>query len=228
MAVELRDTKTLCEDAGVKILLYGASGNGKTYSLSTMPGVETGKALIISTEKKFLALKKKHMPSIPAYAISTPKEIGEIFSIIEKSDYESIGFDSLTDYANLVLAEEKISNPDGRMAYLKMEERVNVLVRSFLELKGKNIIFIAQLEQEKDEMSRILYSPTIPGEKAGRRLPYPFDQVICARTTVNEKQETSYFFQTRSDGFYRAKCSGDVNIYEPANISDLIKKIKGE
>ena len=59
--------------------------------------------------------------------------------------------------------------------------RVHELIRAFRDLPGRHVYMSAKLEKSQDEMGRVFYAPSMPGNKTGQQLPYFFDEVLALR-----------------------------------------------
>ena len=222
MAIKIQSTKNSKTDNGIKILLFGNSGAGKTYLSSTLEG----KTIILSAEAGLLSLQGF---DIDAITINTFDELREAYDYLagEKgNEYDNIVLDSLSEIAEVVLENAKNTVKDGRMAYGEMAEKVVKIVKAFRDLQGKNVIMIAKLERAKDEISgSMLYTPSFPGAKLAQHLPYLFDEVFALRVDKQD-DEIIRFIQTQPDNQWSAKDrSGKLDQFEEANLSNIITKI---
>ena len=102
------------------------------------------------------------------------------------------------------------------------------LIRAFRDLSGKNVYMSAKLEKVQDESGRILYGPSMPGNKLSQMLPYFFDEVLALRIEKDSEGQTSRALMCESDGLWSAKDrSGKLEAYESADLGLLINKIAG-
>ena len=62
-----------------------------------------------------------------------------------------------------------------------MQEQIADIIRAFRDIPNKHVLMTAKLEKSTDEMGRILYAPSMPGNKSGQSLPYFFDEVLALR-----------------------------------------------
>jgi GTPase SAR1 family protein len=78
----------MVQDQGAKVLVYGASGSGKTYLCSTAPG----KKLVISAEAGLLSIKDK--PNIDAIEVKEAAEVMELHNSLRngklKGKYDTV------------------------------------------------------------------------------------------------------------------------------------------
>lgn len=204
----------------VKILVHGPAGSGKTR----LCGTTGGKPLIISAEAGLLSLKGQ---DLDVWEIKSIDDLREVYGFLLKDNtYNWICIDSISEIAEVCLAEEKKINKDPRKAYGEMQDTITELVRAFRDLP-KNIYMSAKQERVKDEMTGIImYGPSAPGQKISASLPYFFDEVFALHNYKNESGETIAAMQTKRDSQYEAKDrSGALDMAEPADLSVVYNKI---
>jgi hypothetical protein len=125
-----------------------------------------------------------------------------------------------------VLNYEKKVNKDPRAAYGSMQEQMADIIRVFRDLPGKHVYMSAKLEKTQDEMGRVLYAPSMPGNKTGQSLPYFFDEVLALRVERDAEGGSQRALMCDSDGLWLAKDrSGKLDAWEPADLGAVITKI---
>ena len=128
----------------------------------------------------------------------------------------------------MVLYEKKVAK-DPRQAYGEMQNQMAEIIRSFRDILGKNVYMSAKLEKTQDEMGRVLYTPSMPGNKTGQSLPYYFDEVLALRVEKDADGVTQRALMCDSDGLWLAKDrSGKLDQWEAPDLSAIIKKIGGK
>jgi len=223
MAIELRSTKGLHAN-GVKMLVYGQAGAGKTSLLPTLPN-----PVVLSAESGLLSIADHELPYIQ---IDTMQDLQEAYSWCKDSDeakqFNSVGVDSISEIAEVCLANEKINSKDPRQAYGEMQTQMASIVRAFRDLPGKHVYMSAKLEKTQDEMGRVLYSPSMPGNKAAQALPYFFDEVFALRVEKDAENKTQRALMCDTDGLWLAKDrSGKLGQWEAPDLGEIIAKIGG-
>lgn len=222
MAVNLRSTSTVAAD-GLKVLVYAASGAGKTTLIGSLPS-----PIIISAEAGLLSLADFDIPFIEVTNMDSLKEAYSFVSSKEGDAFKSIAIDSISEIAEVVLSAEKKIAKDIRQAYGQLQEQVTDLIRAFRDLSGKNVYMSAKMEKAQDEHGRMLYGPAMPGTKLGQQLPFYFDEVFALRVEKDEQGNTIRMLQTEADPSYVAKDrSGKLDAWETADLSFIINKIAG-
>lgn len=218
MAISLKNTKDLSH-TGVKILVYGQAGSGKTSLIPTLP-----KPIVLSAEGGLLSIQDANLPYIQ---INSMDDLNEAYDyLLNNEEFKSVAIDSISEIAEVVLNHEKKINKDPRAAYGSMQEQMADIIRSFRDLPSKHVYMSAKLEKSTDEMGRILYAPSMPGNKTGQALPYFFDEVLALRVEKDEAGVTQRALMCDSDGLWSAKDrSGKLSAWESADLGEIIAKI---
>jgi phage nucleotide-binding protein len=221
MAISLKNTSDLHSN-GVKLLVYGQAGAGKTSLIPTLPS-----PIVLSAEGGLLSIQEANLPYIEIMSMS---DLTEAYDwLMTTTEYESVAIDSISEIAEVVLNYEKKNNKDPRAAYGAMQEQMADIIRAFRDLPGKHIYMSAKLEKSQDEMGRILYAPSMPGNKSGQSLPYFFDEVLALRVEKDAEGSTQRALMCDSDGLWSAKDrSGKLSAWEAPDLGEIIKKIGGK
>lgn len=220
--MEIKNTKQAAQH-GVKCLVYGQSGAGKTRLCSTVEA-----PLIISAEAGLLSLRDHDLPYVEVNSID---ELREVYSFVtsskEADQFNWIMLDSISEIAEVVLAAEKAKSRDPRKAYGELQDQMTSLMRSFRDLP-RNVYMSAKCERVQDESGALMFQPSMPGNKLAQQIPYLFDEVFALRVHKNEDGTISRALQTASDGSYTAKDrSGALETYESADLGAIYRKIRG-
>jgi phage nucleotide-binding protein len=221
MAIQLKRTKEATAQA-VKLLVYGQAGAGKTSLIPTLPT-----PVILSAEGGLLSIADTNLPFIEITSMQELKEAYQwLTTSVEAAEFESVALDSISEIAEVVLNHEKKINKDPRAAYGAMQEQMADIIRAFRDLPGKHVYMSAKLEKTQDEMGRVLYAPSMPGNKTGQSLPYFFDEVLALRVEKDAEGFTRRALMTDGDGLWLAKDrSGKLDVWEDADLGDIIRKI---
>jgi phage nucleotide-binding protein len=220
MSVNLRSTSSV-SSTGVKVLVYGQAGAGKTTLIKTLPN-----PIILSAEGGLLSISDAELPFIE---ISTMADLREAYSwlVDNAKDFSSVAVDSISEIAEVVLNAEKKVAKDPRQAYGAMQEQMTDLIRAFRDLP-MHVLMTAKLDKMQDEMGRMLYAPSMPGNKIGQQLPYFFDEVLAMRIEKNSDGVAWHGLKCQGDASWQAKDrSGKLDEWEEPNLSKIIAKIGG-
>lgn len=206
---------------GIKAMLYGPWGVGKTPLLATAPV-----PCIISAEKGLLSLRRTHTPFIE---ITGYKMLEESYlwarDSQEARQYFTLGIDSLSEIAEVVLNDLKAKSKDPRQAFYQVQDRVVEYARAMRDLPGRTVVLVAKEEFSKDINGVQLFQPMMPGNKLGQSLPYFFDEVLRMIQWPGSSQRvlctrTTYQHQARDR-------SGNLAEFEEPNLTNVFRKILG-
>jgi len=223
MAISIKRTREAHAN-GVKLLVFGAAGAGKTSLIKTLPN-----PIIISAEAGLLSLVGEDLPYVEVSSMATLREAYEwLSSSDEARGFESVAVDSISEIAEVVLNYEKKIAKDPRQAYGAMQEQMTDLIRAFRDLPGRHVYMSAKLEKSTDEMGKVFYAPSMPGNKTGQQLPYFFDEVLALRVEKDADGVPQRALMAHPDGLWTAKDrSGRLDAWEPADLGAVIRKIGG-
>jgi hypothetical protein len=139
-----------------------------------------------------------------------------------------VAIDSISEIAEVVLSAEKKATKDPRQAYGALQEQMGDIIRGFRDIPNRHVYMSAKVEKTQDEMGRILYGPSMPGNKLGQMLPYFFDEVLALRVEKDEEGIPQRALMTDSDGLWQAKDrSGRLDNWEQPDLGLVINKILG-
>lgn len=223
MAIKLKLTSALHQE-GVKLLVYGQAGAGKTTLIRTLPT-----PVVLSAEGGLLSL---HGDDIPYIEIASLGDLEEAYAWCKDSadakHFETVCLDSLSEVAEVVLAHELKANRDGRAAYGELNTTMSSMIRAFRDLPGKNVYVTAKLERSQDEQGRLLYNPSMPGKSLTSALPYFFDEVLALRVETDPEGNSHRALLCQPDGLWTAKDrSGRLNQWEQPDLGEIIRLIRG-
>jgi phage nucleotide-binding protein len=224
MAINIKTTGSLAAN-GVKILVYGQAGAGKTSLIKTLPS-----PIVLSAEGGLLSIRDADIPYIEIADLDTLREAYTwLTSSDEAKRYQSVVLDSISEVAEVVLHHEMKKNKDGRAAYGEMNTTMQELIRAFRDLPGKHVYMSAKLEKSQDEMGKMLYNPGMPGKSLTQGLPYFFDEVLALRVERDAEGVTQRALMCDGDGLWTAKDrSGKLDMWEAPDLGAIIAKIQGE
>lgn len=224
MAIVLKRSSAHSASA-IKVLVYGQAGAGKTSLIPTLPN-----PLVLSAEGGLLSIKDADVPFIEIKSMADLHEAyGFITESDEAKDFQTVCLDSISEIAEVVLNHEKKATKDPRQAYGAMQEQMADIIRVFRDIEDRHIYMSAKLEKTQDEMGRVLYAPSMPGNKTGQQLPYFFDEVLALRVEKDSEGNSQRALMCDSDGLWLAKDrSGKLDTWEAADLGSIIKKIRGE
>lgn len=231
MALEIKGSKDI-NVGGVKCLIYGTAGTGKTTLASTL---DPEKTLIISFESGLLSLLDEPGGEKLQYVdVCTLKGLNDIYSELLKPEYQNkydnIFIDSLSEISELVLATVKADPTvykgmqDNMKLYMITQEEMVKISKAFRDLKGYNV-FMTALADTKTIKLKEVSVPMMVGQKLGTKMLSLFDFIFYM--TIEDDGKRVLYTQPTSvtEGKSRSR---KLQLKEEANLGQVMKKIKGE
>lgn len=223
MAINLKRTGGLSAN-GVKLLVYGQSGAGKTSLIRTLPN-----PVVLSAEGGLLSIQDADIPFIE---IKTMDDLTEAYewckSSAEAGEFQSVALDSISEVAEVVLNYEKKQTKDPRQAYGTLAEQMTDIIRAFRDLPNKHVYFSAKMEKASDEQGRVLFNPAMPGKSLTQGIGYFFDEVLALRVERDAEGKNVRALMCDTDGLWLAKDrSGKLEPWEAPDLGAIITKIGG-
>lgn len=222
---------------GVKVLLHGFSGEGKTTQAKLL--AQAGfKVIIISAESGLLSLKgEKNIAVIDISKDDNGNTIpphqrfdrlGEAYSFLAKGEhpYDTIILDSLTELNECLIDSLKHKYPNEKDKFKLYGDNSSIMtkmIKAFRDLKY-NVVLIALSTVEKDDVGRRFINIDLVG-KIANGVPALFDEVIYMYSDADRKR---YFLCDKTDKVMAKDRSGKLNAVEEPNLALLINKITGE
>ncbi len=226
MAFNPRSTLDISQN-GIKIALFGESGTGKTWQISTLR-----RPFIISTEKGLLTLSTLGLdiPFVEVSSMDEFKEAKKALSEDYRGEYDTLVIDSVTEIAEICLADLKENSKDPRKAYLDTQDAISRELRAFFNIEDKDIVMIFKSGRIEDkDTNRVSYAPVVNNDKFSAKIPYLFDEVLALRSMKDSDGNITRYIQTVNDGIYTCKDrSGKLYPTEEADLGQIIDIIRGE
>lgn len=240
MALNFTTAQDATQMSGVKLLVYGPAGAGKTVLMATAPA-----PLLISAESGALSLRQANLErlygvgnphityNMPMIEIKTVEDLTDAYNWVATSPqaqgFQTICMDSISEIAEVVLNNAKRQVKDPRQAYGELIEKMESVIRLFRDLPNKNVVISAKMEPTKDELTGVVkYGPAMPGAKLAVKLPYFFDEVFRLGIGQTPQGEKYRFLQTQPDLQFEAKDrSGALAPVEAPILSAIFAKILG-
>lgn len=224
MAIKIQNSQDV-EFNGVKCVVYGGPGVGKTRLCATAP-----KPILISAEEGLLSISDVDCDFIE---IKTLKDLDAAYKVLKNDEkYETICLDSLSEIAEALVVELLPQHKDGRQAYAALAQAMIPMLKRFRDIKGKNTVFTCKEDELFDEDgSFIKWDLLLPGKQLNKQVPYLVDELFHMQVDrkgipyLQTKPNRKSFAKDRSGalnpkGEY-AKSEADV-----PNLTDLFAKIK--
>lgn len=145
------------------------------------------------------------------------------------SEFASLGWDSASETAEVMLIASKSIKADGRQAYGEVADLISEYFKKFRDnLPGKHVCVIAKEGSMKDEVTGgVKWGPEFPGKQLGPQSPYWMDETfrISVATDAATQQPFRYLQTQPNEQFIAKDRSGLLDQYERPDLSFLIDKI---
>lgn len=219
---QLQSTANIAAN-GIKVLVYGGAGVGKTRLCASAPN-----PVIFSAESGLLSLRKWNLPY---YEIKSLDDLKTAYlwamQATEARQFQTFCIDSISEIAEVILNAERGQTKDPRKAYGEMAIQVLQILRDFRDMPGKNVYFSAKMGRVTDQSTGgLLYGPLMPGQQLDQQLPYFTDEVFHLANYTNPDGSLFGALRTRPDNQYQAKDrSGALDLWEQPDLTAIFTKI---
>jgi phage nucleotide-binding protein len=234
MSLKIQSTDTVHTNK-LKIVLYGASGSGKTTSIKTLPHEKT---LVVSAESGLLSLSGTKIDYVDIATddegkmLPSGKRIERLNDIVKylctkeaMEKYENIVVDSLTEIGEVIAAywKEKITDKAKTFElWGNIGQSQTSFIKTMRDMPYYNVIFLCLEDLDKDEQSRRFYGPDLPGTSAKNFLIPAFDEVFRIVVEADGRRH----IQTQPLATVKAKDrSGKLAPQEPVDLGLILNKI---
>lgn len=221
---DLRPVGQLAHNYGVKSIVYGSPGSGKSPIALTSP-----RPIMLITEPGTMSMKGSN---VPAYEAFTTDRVEEFFTwwfsnSKEVGNFDTLIIDSISQMCDIYLqnieaGKSKSGNKvHGKAAYGAMAKEIMTHARPLFFMKSKHIYLIAK-ESNFDGAKR----PYFPGQQLHIDLPHMYDLILHLGIHNIPGMGQLLSFQCRQtiDILARDR-SGRLNEYEPPDFGALVRKV---
>ncbi len=177
---DLRPADYFAVSSGVKCIVYGAPGTAKTPLIKTCP-----RPVLLSTETGLLSMRGSN---IPTYQAKTTKDIDDfftwLFSSAEVKQFDTVCVDSISQCADMYLAQAKVNIKHGLQQYGDMAEKTLAHLRKLNAMPEKHMYLIAK-EDLYTVNSTQMKRPFYPGKELPREIAHLYDCIFhLARVNI--------------------------------------------
>lgn len=228
--MDIRDLRAAGEHAqnfGVKAIVYGMAGTGKTPILNTAP-----RPLLLATEAGLLSMRGSKIPTYEAYTSQRVDEFFKwFFNSTETKNFDTLGIDSGSQIADIYLnaalsGTSKGGNKvHGQAAYGEMARNTMEHLRTLFYTRQKHVYMICK-EETKDIDGQAMRRPYFPGQVLPIDVPHLYDFILrLSKGFVPGQQGEVLAFQC--NGSYNVMSrnrTGNLDDFEPPHFGNLVSK----
>lgn len=179
-STDLQPIGTFARRFGVKAVVYGPPGQGKTPVVATT----TPRPVVCLTEPGANSLRD--IAHIPAWnAIGDPDKVIEFVKWAHTPDaknFDTLIFDSGSEFAEALLGRYKEKYTNKLKAYGDMATEVFNEFAKLYYLEAKNVVIICK-ETEVELDGTYVKRPYFPGQELNVRIPHLYDAILRQATT---------------------------------------------
>jgi hypothetical protein len=247
ITVRIENTKEMGSD-GIKIVVAGEAGNGKTTLARTLSeGLRGERICILSAEAGLLSLRGADIDVIDLQKDDDgkliPKEnrierLAQIYQWLTQPEqikkYRWIFIDSLTEI-NQNMLERLEADPafQGQANTIKkygeLSTRMRGLAKIFRDLPHYNVVFTALVKEDKDSDQRTVVAIDMIGSFADK-LPALFDEIfyLGVMKELDDRGRNKRLLMTNKDDKYKfpKDRSNALDKFEAPDLAAIAKKIR--
>jgi len=223
---DLRPAKDFACRFGVKCIIYGPPGSGKTPLINTAP-----RPVLLVTEPGMLSMRNSTVPTFQAFSGKLIDDFFTwFFTSAESKNFDTIAIDSISQLADVYLQEalkgisKSGQKKHGLAAYGEMATNALEHLNALYFTQHKHTYLVAK-QEIISENGLTLKRPYFPGKQLPVEMPHKYDEIL----QLDIQNIPGY-------GQYKAfRCIGSIdctardrtgmlNEFEPPDFSALVKK----
>jgi hypothetical protein len=217
----LKPAGTLAQFYGVKVLAYGGPGSGKTPVTNTAP-----RPVMLVCEPGMLSMRGSTVPAFEAQTVAKIDEFMKwFFESHEAKNFDTLAVDSISQMAEIYTEHMMKIHSHGLKAYGEMSTAVMKHINKLFYHPQKHLYLICK-QTTIDEGGAQKRKPYFPGKDLNVKIPHLFDEILhLGMHTIPNVigQQKAFCAAEQFDVFARDR-SGQLNAYEPPNLSDIFAK----
>lgn len=219
-ASQLKPAGQLAGRFGVKALVYGPPGTGKTPILNTAP-----RPVLLAVEPGLLSMRGSTIPTWEGYTTAAIMEFFAWFTTsAESKNYDTLGVDSVSQMAEIILKDKLLTNKDGRKAYGEMSRAVMEIMNGLYFFPQKHIYLIAK-ETHLELLGTNMRRPYFPGQDLNVKVPHLYDEILHLAPATVPGVGITTAFRTKGEFDVMARDrSGRLAQFEPPDLAALFTK----
>lgn len=214
---DLKEARTFAINFGVKAIVYGPAGTGKTPIANTAP-----RPVLLATEPGLLSMRKS---TIPTWVGNTKDRIDEFFKWFfnsnDSKNFDTLVIDSVSQMCEIALEDAKRRIKHGQAQYGDMADYVMPYMERLYFMQNKHMYLIAKEEKQESGFLR----PYYPGRVIPVAIPHRYDLITrVAKVQLPNIGEVTAF---QCNGTYEVMARnriGTLDTFEQPDFANIIRK----
>ncbi len=217
---DLKPARDYAQVFGIKAVIYGPAGSGKTPIINTAP-----RPVMLACEPGMLSMRGS---TVPTWQAQTPDQINAFFDWFFKSDetknFDTLAIDSTSHMAEIYLQAALKTNKHGLAAYGEMATETLKHLNTLYYTRYKHTYLIAK-QEIISENGLTIKRPYYPGRQLPVELPHKFDQILQLdiQNVPGVGQVKAFRCQASIDVLARDR-TGMLAEFEPPDFAKLVQK----
>lgn len=208
---------------GVKAVVYGPPGSGKTPLINSAP-----RPILFVCEPGLRSMARSTIPAMEVYSPDNLRDMKNwIVGSNETKNFDTIALDSVSQMSEIFLAEGHLKNKDGRAAYGYAADQTSAITEMLFFLKNKHIVLIAK-QEIYDDAGVFKKRPYFPGKVLNVEIPHRYDLIMhyaADKIMVPGLSTPVKALRTASSYDIMARDrSGMLNEFEPPDLNAIFAK----
>ena len=219
-ASDLRPASDFARNFGVKALIFGPPGSGKTPVMNTAP-----RPVLLACEPGLLSMRNSKVPTFEAWDAARVDEFfAWVFGSNEVKNFDTIGVDSTSQMAEIYLQAANKTNKHGLAAYGEMARNTLKHLEMLYFMQQKHTYLIAK-QEIKTENNITMKRPYFPGQQLPVEVPHKYDCILQLDIqNVSGMGQLQAFRCRGSIDVVARNRTGTLNEFEPPDFGLLVQK----
>ena len=216
----LRPARDFAIQFGVKSVIYGAPGSGKTPIINTAP-----RPLLLACEPGLLSMRNSSVPTYLGYeAKSIDDFFAWFFNSAETKNFDTIAVDSISQMSDIYLKDAMKHNKHGLKAYGEMATRTMEHLTGLYYTRYKHTYLIAKETMIDDNGTRIR-RPYFTGQQLNVDVAHMYDAILHLgiHNVPSVGQIKAFRCQASIDTLARDR-TGLLAEFEPPDFGAIVRK----
>lgn len=216
----LRPARDFAINYGVKAIIYGPPGGGKTPAANTAP-----RPVMMACEPGLLSMRNSNIPTWTAFDAARQDEFFKwLFHSNETKGFDTVVVDSGSQMAENYLQRANQNNKHGLAAYGQMARDSMENFRGMYYMPQKHIYIVAK-QEFKIENGITMRRPYYPGQQLPIDVPHMYDAILQLdiHSVPNVGQVKAFRCIGSMDTVARNR-TGTLAEFEPPDFGALVRK----